>query len=410
MESFFSNFVAYISTAMIICFLSPNAVYIGLVDQPSHRKNHEGEVPLVGGIAIFGGFLISLFTLNHLNYPILGFVIPALLMIAAGMIDDMSQLSYKKRFAVQMLAGVLMIKLGGVVVNDLGKLISDDYDFALHVFSVPFTIICLVGVINAFNMSDGIDGLAGMLTLVALGGLMTVAYVGGDQGSFHILLLLACSVLAFLSFNVRFPWRKRARVFMGDSGSTFIGFAITWFTVSLAQGEHAVMTPVTPLWFIALPLFDMTATVLRRIVKRRSPFDADREHLHHVFLLAGFTVGRTVLTLSCIAAVLAMIGIGGLYLGVPEYIMFYVFLSIFVLYFYLVMHSWKVMRFLRRSICRRRSSVLTRRAGGDRRANLQIGKISFERRSNTDRRNQADRRRSMTSSEMALNSNVRGTC
>ena len=405
MEFIYSNLIAYMSTSLIICFLSSKAVYIGLVDRPTSRKKHEGEVPLVGGIGIFGGFIISLLSLNDLNHPILGFVFPALLIIIVGMFDDIKQISYKKRFAAQILAGVLMMTMGGVVVNNLGTLIIEDYVLSLNVFSVPFTIICLVGVINAFNMSDGIDGLAGMLTLVALGGLATTAYVAGMQESFHILMLLACSILAFLGFNMRFPWRKRAQVFMGDSGSMFIGFTITWFTVNLSQGEHAAMTPVTPLWFIALPLFDMTATMLRRIVKRRSPFAADSEHLHHMFLLAGFSVGQTLFILACIATMLAMIGIGGLYLGVAEYIMFYTFLSIFFLYYYFMVRSWKVMRFLRRSICRRRSSVRSRRLGADRRISLrshiQNEKIRFERRSNTDRRTQADRRRATNTSEIS---------
>jgi UDP-GlcNAc:undecaprenyl-phosphate GlcNAc-1-phosphate transferase len=414
MISFSSELIAYMSTALIIYFAGPKAFYIGLVDRPSSRKKHEGEIPLVGGIAIFGGFIISLFTLNFFNYDISRFIFPALLMFTVGMIDDIYQITYKKRFAAQILTGVFMTVWGGTVVNDLGGLVIDNYVFSLSVFSVPFTIICLVGVINAFNMLDGIDGLAGMLTLVAIVGLAILAYVAGKQESFHILLLLACCVFAFIGFNARFPWRKRAQVFMGDSGSMFIGFAITWFTVSLSQGEHAAMTPVTPLWLIALPLFDMTATMLRRIFIGRSPFSADCEHLHHVFLLAGFSVGQTVSILTGIATVLAMIGIGGLYLGVPENIMFYAFMSLFVFYFYFMMRSWKMMRFLRRSICRRRSGLRDRRLrlGGDRRTSLQPQnqdkKHSFDRRSNPDRRrNQADRRRKTSSLEMAFNTNLK---
>ncbi len=410
MSAYSSEMIAYMATALIIYFTTSRAAYLGLLDRPSSRKIHNDDIPVIGGIAIFFGFIASLFTLNIPEGRFQGFILPAMLMACVGLIDDMHPISYKVRFILQIVIGFLMTVWGGVVIYDLGYLIFEDSELTLDVLSAPFTIICLIGVVNAINMADGLDGLAGMLTLVALISLATVTYVGGQQELFQILLLLACSLIAFIGFNARFPWRNQAIVFMGDAGSMFLGFSLTWFTVSLSQGENAVMTPVTPLWFIALPLFDMTATMLRRLIHGRSPFGADCEHLHHVFLLAGFSVGCTVAILSVIAFLFAMIGIAGLYLRVPENIMFYTFLILFGVYFLSISHTWKVMRFLGRSTCRR-TQAGSRRCGRDRRQDVELlENIKFggvDRRSGMDRRKITDRRFAKSGHQEGASSSIK---
>ena len=345
--------IAFLATALLAYFLSSHAQAVGLLDKPSGRKIHESETPTVGGIAIFSGVLLALYFSQLIDVYLVGFVVPALLLVCVGALDDVVNLSPKSRFMVQILAGLLMTVTGGVVVEQLGALLIPGTVTTLGVFAIPFTIVCLVGLVNAFNMVDGIDGLAGALTLVALLGLGTVAYIGGQFPMVEGLSLLGFSLLAFLAFNVRHPWRKQAGIFLGDCGSTFLGFTVLWFSVSLSQGEHAVMTPVTPLWFVVLPLFDMTTVMIRRIRYKRHPFAADREHLHHLFLATGFSVGQTVLILTVVASVLASAGIAGLYLGVPGHAMFPIYLGLFAGYYYLVMHSWERMRFLGRQICHR---------------------------------------------------------
>jgi UDP-GlcNAc:undecaprenyl-phosphate GlcNAc-1-phosphate transferase len=371
MSAFNSELIAFMATTLVIYFALPRAEYFGLVDRPSGRKVHNGNIPTIGGIAIFFGFVLALLSLNIADGRFNRFVLPALLLIIVGLIDDMQTLSYKLRFISQIFVGILMTYWSEVVVNNLGNLVFEDSVLTLQALATPFTIICLVGVVNAVNMSDGVDGLAGMLALVALTSLALVTYIGNQQEMFHILLILTCCLFAFLGFNARFPWRKRAVVFMGDAGSMFLGFSLTWFTVRLTQGNSAVMTPVTPLWFIALPLFDMTATMLRRVLQGRSPFDGDREHLHHVFLLAGFSVSQTVTILTLIAFIFAVTGIAGLYLNVPEYIMFYTFLALFAIYFLFMRRTWSTLRFFGWDICRR-GCTTRRRSGGDRRTNMSV--------------------------------------
>ena len=359
------DLIALLATSSLIYFLTSRAQRVGLIDRPSGRKVHEAEIPTVGGIAIFGGFVLALFTSPVSHVTLVGFVIPALLLVGVGAVDDILVMSARSRFLMQILAGLLMTLAGGVVVEQLGTLLVPGMVINTGMLAVPFTLVCMVGLVNAFNMSDGIDGLAGALTLVALLGLGTVAYLGGQFPMLEGLSFLGFSLLAFLGFNARFPWRKRADIFLGDSGSTLLGFAVLWFSVSLSQGEHAVMTPVTPLWFVALPLFDMALVMTRRVINRQSPFAADREHFHHLFGAAGFSVGQTVLMLAAVAALLAIAGIAGLYLEVPERVMFGLFLGVFACYAFLVTQAWERRRFLGRAICRRIRQE--RRLAGERR-------------------------------------------
>ena len=136
---------------------------------------------MVGGLAIFGGFLLALFTSSVSHVYLVGFVLPALLLVGVGALDDAISMSYKPRFIVQILAGLLMTVAGGVVVDQLGAIVLPGTVITLGVFAIPFTLVCMLGMVNAFNMSDGIDGLAGVLALVALLGLGTVAYIGGRK-------------------------------------------------------------------------------------------------------------------------------------------------------------------------------------------------------------------------------------
>ena len=312
MGLFFGELIALFATASLIILLSSRAHHVGLVDIPCSRKLHTAEIPTVGGIAIFGGFLLALFSSPFTPVYLVGFVLPAFLLVVIGAIDDSISLSHKPRFMVQLLAGLLMTIAGGVVIDQLGALLLPGTVITLGLFAIPVTIFCLVGMVNALNMTDGVDGLAGSLTLVALLGLGTVAYLGGQFPILEKLSFLGVSLIGFLAFNARFLWRKHAAIFLGDSGSTFLGFALLWFSVSMSQGEQAVMTPVTPLWFVAVPLFDTVTVLIRRMRDKRSPFKADREHLHHLLLAAGFSVGQTVLMLSAVALLFVIAGIAGL--------------------------------------------------------------------------------------------------
>ncbi len=356
-------------TAVLIFVFKKQAVRVGLVDRPDARKQHQVATPLVGGVGIFCGFLLFFLTLELPSHILWSFSVAALIMIVIGVLDDYYSLPFKPRMVAQALSAAVMIYGGGVVLHDLGALsISGDL-LVMGVFAVPITIFATVGMINALNMSDGLDGLLGILVFIALVGLAVVAYVGGAYAQLQIVLLLASCTAAFLLFNLRTPLRGRASVFLGDAGSMFLGLALTWLVISLSQGENRAMSPVTALWLVALPLIDTVSIMLRRILKGRSPFLPDREHFHHVLLLAGFSVSQSVVFMASVAAVYAAIGLAGLYLGVPELYMFILFMFLFALHFFGMKRAWRVMRFLNRSICRRSRDLSEKELGfTDRRA------------------------------------------
>jgi len=365
-EVYLSYLLAFGVAVLLLRVLARVAFRIDLVDQPNERKDHHGAVPLIGGLAMFMAFSFAALTLPVPLAHFRSFFAGAALLVVVGVLDDMHELSSAARFAAQIIAALVMIHQGGVVLQDFGAIGWAGNWFELGNWSVPLTVFATVGVINALNMSDGMDGMAGSITLLVVISLGFVAWVAGDSNSVWLLLLLATVIFSFLLFNMRILGRKHALVFMGDAGSMFLGFVLAWFFVSLSQGEDRAMTPVTALWFFAVPLIDTVSQMLRRILKGRSPFAPDREHFHHVLLLARYSPEQSLGIVVSVSIVTSLIGLAGLYLGVPEAIMFYGFLLLFAVYFLGMIWAWKVRRFIRRSISRR-MGVSDQRNGSDRR-------------------------------------------
>ena len=315
----------------------------------------------------------------------------ATLLILVGVWDDYTDLPARVRFVVQIVAALIMVYGGGIVLTDLGNLAPTGSILHLGLLSVPFTVFACLGVINAMNMCDGLDGLSGSLALISLLGLGVANALWGDIGNQQLIVMLAACVVSFLMFNLRTLWRSRAWVFLGDAGSMLLGLILCWLSIDLSQGPDRVISPAAALWFLMLPIYDAVSMMLRRILKGQSPFAADREHLHHIFLLAGFSVGESVTLMSGIAVVGVIIGLGGTMFGVHDLLLAGLFLVGGVLYFWTVRRAWRVMRFLRRSICRRRASA-DRRVGTERRVFSDPAYAGPERRSGIDRRQRSRRK------------------
>jgi UDP-GlcNAc:undecaprenyl-phosphate/decaprenyl-phosphate GlcNAc-1-phosphate transferase len=324
-------------TCFLLWLLRPLAVRIGLVDQPGERKCHNGDVALIGGIAIFVGLVFSVLMIESSIASYRPFFAGAALLIGVGILDDFHELPSWARFAAQIVAGLLMTLWGGVVVTDLGA-ITGAGNVQLGMWAVPFTVFATIGVINAVNMVDGVDGLGGGIVLISLSLLAWIAYSSGQYTEATILLLLICTVVAFLLFNMRLPGRKHALVFMGDAGSMFLGFVLAWFAVSLSQGGERAMTPVTALWVLALPLIDTVSVIVRRSSSGRPLFEAARDHFHHVLLNGGRSVNETARIMLGMASVAGLVGAASFYAGLPETVLFAGFL------FLGLMHLWNVWR------------------------------------------------------------------
>lgn len=350
----FAYLLIFFFVALLTDFLRRQALTAGLMDYPSSRKRHQRPVPPVGGEAIFIGCLISALALGvPVGHVAALFAIGAIVVVT-GALDDYYNFSPQSRFLAQATAALAMALLGGATVEQLGAIAPSGQIFYLHAFAIPFTVVGVVGVINALNMIDGMDGLSGSLALVALIGLALVANAGKAPMILAMVLVMASGISAFLTLNVRSPWRWRASVFLGDAGSTFLGFALSWFIIRLSQEPIAAMSPVTGVWLLTVPLFDTLYTLGRRLLSGYPPFRADRRHLHHFFLRTGFSVSQTLGLILAFAITGVATGIAGEFLNVPDRIMLIAFCALFVLYCIGMTLAWRAYPRIRRGIARRR--------------------------------------------------------
>jgi UDP-GlcNAc:undecaprenyl-phosphate GlcNAc-1-phosphate transferase len=297
--------VSALFTGLLLWMLQPVAHRYGLVDYPHGRKDHALPTPITGGVSIAVAVLATLFLVGDGVPGLLPFATSAMILIVVGLVDDAFDLRWWWRVLSQVTAALIMVYWGGVRVEYIGLLFSDA-PVVLGAWSVPFTVFATVGIINAVNMADGADGLAGSLCLAALLMLGMAAIYAGNDALFGILLPVAAAIVAFLGFNMRFPWQRCARVFLSNAGSTFLGFTIAWMAFRLTQNAAHPVSPVLAPWLLAIPVIDCLALIARRIKLGRSPFHADRDHLHHMLLDAGFTPTQIALWLATLSLALGL--------------------------------------------------------------------------------------------------------
>lgn len=324
---------------------------LGVVDRPGGHKQHDTGTPFVGGIGIMAVILtafpfVDWWFRGATLMPLSAILFGALAIFVAGLADDIWHLGFKPRFVVQAVVALSMVVLGGVELRSLGELLPG-ITFELGWLAIPVTIFATMGLINAVNMIDGIDGLSGSVSLVSLALVALVAHRSNHLADVFFIVAMMGAVVGFLFYNLRYPGNSRARVFLGDNGSMLLGFVFAWLFIALSQGSEAAMTPTTALWLFALPLMDTVGVMIRRVWLGKSPFRADRHHLHHLFVRAGFRVGDIVAIAVMVQAAFALFGIGGFLLGVPEYLMFWLFLVVFAVYTLIIARPWRLVPWLR---------------------------------------------------------------
>jgi UDP-GlcNAc:undecaprenyl-phosphate GlcNAc-1-phosphate transferase len=303
------------------------ALRIGLVDLPGGRKQHEGAVPVTGGIAMFAGFAAAALASGLVAGPTLGLVVALGLLVGGGTADDMHDISPRAKFLLQLVAALVMTSWAGVQVAQLGDLLGLGR-IHLHHWAIPFSVVCALGVINAINMLDGVDGAAGGTALVVT---LCFAWAAGTQGlgvQYTLLLLLAAALAGFLLWNLRVPGRAQAAVFMGDSGSMMLGLALCWFAIDLTQGAGRLLPPMACVWILAVPLLDMARVMFLRLLRGASMLDADRAHFHHLLLDRGYSAAAAGWILIGASALAGAAGISAWRIGVPDWAMFYAFLAL----------------------------------------------------------------------------------
>jgi UDP-GlcNAc:undecaprenyl-phosphate GlcNAc-1-phosphate transferase len=303
-------FACFLATLLAMTALRPVAVAVQLVDKPGGRKTHRGEIPIVGGIAMFIGctFGIGLMPSNQLISASL--LSSAALVVLVGLLDDRFEISPLARLAAHLVAALMVLGANSdLVITSLGAPFNGSPVEFSEFAATAFTCVAIMGAINAFNMLDGMDGLAGTMAFNALIALGVLGTVSGDSAVFGVSVVLAGAVAAFLIFNMPAKFNRRFRCFMGDAGSTLLGFLLACLCIYISQGEGIVISPTTTLWVVALPLFELLWTTLRRVLKGHSPFRPDRGHFHHKLLDAGFGVRGAFFVLICIGVLFSAAGI-----------------------------------------------------------------------------------------------------
>ncbi len=351
-----------LSLAFAACFLTikvakPIALKVGLVDSPNHRKIHTGNVPLVGGIAVYIGVLTACSILFPQGQVLNLYLISSGLIVFLGALDDYKELSVVTRLFAQVLIASLMVYGAGLYLYDLGGILGTE-SLPLSWFGYPLTILAMIAAINAFNMTDGIDGLAGTLSLVTFSAIAVLMFFASEP-LFLLPVVLAFAILPYLMFNLGVVGGAAKKIFMGDAGSMFVGLSIVWLLVIGSQGQEPAFRPVTALWLIAVPFLDMCAITIRRILKGRSPFQPDKEHIHHICMRLGLSARSALVLITAVSLLLAGFGLLGEYMQWSESFMFGAFILLFLVYFQALRHAWKVSKLVRTVLMRsrRKSSV-----------------------------------------------------
>jgi UDP-GlcNAc:undecaprenyl-phosphate GlcNAc-1-phosphate transferase len=334
--------LALATTVLLIPALTPVARRLRLVDQPAGRKMHAHPTCLVGGIAMlitFIGIVAAIPAEYLMSDKRLYFLGSLALLTLLGLCDDYYQLSYRISFPLQIAAVMIAVLGGATQLTSLGDLLGSG-PLLLGSLAIAFTVFSIVGVINAINMSDGVDGLAGSLILNSIFWMALVAHWVQRPTLLLFLIIMAGAVIGFLFFNLRNPFLRRAKVFMGNASSLPLGFSLGWFAVEIVHQEHWSVYPMTMVYILGLPLMDTVRVMFERALRGRSPFAADRMHLHHRLLDMGLSVNQVVGIKFLLAFVIAGIGVAGWYFCVPEYLLFLGFGLIFISY--LIVMFWFV--------------------------------------------------------------------
>ena len=285
---------AFAVAAVLSYFFTPPvknfAHKVGAIDVPKDaRRMHKKPIPRLGGLAIYGGFLCSILIFGQLDETMLCVLLGAAIIVALGIFDDVLALGAKLKFVVQIVAAAIPVCIGNLQIGLFTNLnpLSDTPFVHLGVLAVPVTIIWIVGITNAVNLIDGLDGLAVGVSSIAAITMLAVALLTGNMPIAITMAALAGACIGFMPYNL-----NPAKIFMGDTGSTFLGYAVISFAV--------------PFLILGLPIFDTANAIIRRVAAGRSPMSPDRGHVHHKLIDMGFNQKQAVAILYAISATLGL--------------------------------------------------------------------------------------------------------
>ncbi|MCI7126133.1 MAG: undecaprenyl/decaprenyl-phosphate alpha-N-acetylglucosaminyl 1-phosphate transferase [Agathobaculum sp.] len=299
---------AFIAAGVLAYLFTPHvkrfAQKIGAIDVPKdNRRMHREPIPRLGGLAIFGGFLCAILIFGKLDQQMLCVLLGAIIIVVLGMFDDVMALSAKLKFVVQIVAAAIPVCVGGLQIRlftNLNPFSVEPY-FHLGIFAIPVTILWIVGITNAVNLIDGLDGLAVGVSSIAAITMLAVALLTGEMLIAVTMGALAGACIGFMPYNL-----NPAKIFMGDTGSTFLGYMLATISIMGLFKFYAVISFAVPFLILGLPIFDTTNAIIRRVAAGRSPMSPDRGHVHHKLIDMGFNQKQAVAILYAISATLGL--------------------------------------------------------------------------------------------------------
>ena len=299
---------AFAVAAVLSYFFTPPvknfAHKVGAIDVPKDaRRMHKKPIPRLGGLAIYGGFLCSILIFGQLDETMLCVLLGAAIIVALGIFDDVLALGAKLKFVVQIVAAAIPVCIGDLQIGLFTNLnpLSDTPFVHLGILAVPVTIIWIVGITNAVNLIDGLDGLAVGVSSIAAITMLAVALLTGNMPIAITMAALAGACIGFMPYNL-----NPAKIFMGDTGSTFLGYMLATVSIMGLFKFYAVISFAVPFLILGLPIFDTANAIIRRVAAGRRPMSPDRGHVHHKLIDMGFNQKQAVAILYAISATLGL--------------------------------------------------------------------------------------------------------
>lgn len=288
-------YISLIVSCILSLILTPIvriiALKLNIVDIPNQRKVHKKPIPRIGGLAIYISFIIGVL-LNYrlLNNHLRGFILGSIIIAICGILDDIYSLSYRTKLLFQTIAASVLI-YNDIAITAVSLLpTKTSHLYSIGVLSIPLTLLWVIGITNAFNLIDGLDGLACGVSIISSTCLVIIAISTGNAPVALMLCILIGSCLGFLPYNF-----NPAQIFMGDSGSLFLGFSLAALSIQGTMKYAATLALIIPALVIGLPLYDTITTILRRIRHKQPIMLPDKGHFHHRWLQIGLTHRQVVL-------------------------------------------------------------------------------------------------------------------
>jgi len=328
-----ASLVAFLASIFLFIAGKKLAPILGITDQPDiskgGRKDHEGAIPLIGGLIIIPVFaVLSIWSNVGDILPLYHLLFATFVLLAMGALDDRFGIMPWVRFIIQIWIAAFVVVECGAELTHLGNLFGFG-EIETGWFGTIFSITCLVLLMNAINMLDGVDGLVGSTFIAMIGWLAFAMFQSGHMVFVWPMLFLMVPILAFLVFNGRYPFHHKASIFLGDAGSLSLALLLGYFAILSAQKVDAgnisghILQPVSIIWIMTLPIVDTFAVFFVRVKQGRSPFDADRLHAHYKLIDSGMMPGKTTAILFLFSVITGAIGYFAPQFGVPDYALLY---------------------------------------------------------------------------------------